>query len=370
MIDFKRYIAKFLSIGLLVSLPALATANGKNIAIYYADKPPVELLSKFERVIVEADNIKPDELAEISKQGSNVFAYASIGEVSSTRSWYSKVKKEWMLGKNVAWDSDVMDLSNPEWQEFLLSEVINPLWAKGYRGLFLDTLDSFKLFALTAEKQAIQTAALKSFLSKVKQRYPEIKLIANRGFEIIPHIAKQLDAVAAESLYASWDNVHKKYTSTSEKDQQWLLSQLKSIKSKYNLDIIIIDYVPPKQRQYAHEISKKIQDQGFIPWVSTPELNYLGVSSITIKPNKVLALYDSKIDGHDKKKVMQKYFKDTQGKLELHDIQLGLPNAILAGQYMAVITSSKPTEKQSYYRNWLARQIQSGITVKMAKISS
>jgi uncharacterized protein (TIGR01370 family) len=370
MINIKHCIAKCLGVGLLVSIPTLGITNDKNIAIYYANNPPVEMLSQFERVIVEADNIEADELTQIRKQGSNVFAYASIGEVSATRSWYGQIKKEWILGKNVAWDSDVMDLSNPEWQEFLISTVITPLWDKGYRGLFLDTLDSFKLFAVSEEKNANKTTELQNFLKRVKKQYPELKLIANRGFEIIPHIAKQLDAVAAESLYASWDNVHKKYTKTSPKNQKWLLKQLVSIKKNYGLDIIIIDYVPPKQRQYAHEISKKIQDQGFIPWVSTPELNYLGVSSITIKPNKILALYDSKIDGHDKKKVMQKYFKDTQGKLELHDIQLGLPNAILAGQYTAVITSSKPTEKQSYYRDWLARQIQSGLTVKMAKISS
>ena len=369
MIDFKRYLARFLSIGLLVSLPALALANDKNIAIYYASNPPVEMLSKFERVIVEADNIKPDELAQISKDGSNVFAYASIGEVSPTRTWYSKVKKEWILGKNVAWDSDVMDLSNPEWQDFLLSEVINPLWASGYRGLFLDTLDSFKLFALTAEKQAIQTAALQSFLKRVKKHYPEIKLIANRGFEIIPHIAKQLDAVAAESLYASWDNIHKKYTETSESDQKWLLSHLKSIQSEHHLDIIIIDYVPPKKRAYAQNIAKKIQEQGFIPWVSTPALNYIGVSSIDIKPTKTLALFDSKADGHDKAQIMNKYFKYVQGSLELHDIQLGLPNAVLAGQYTAVITSKKPTAQESQYRDWLSQQIRSGLAVRMAKTS-
>jgi len=326
-------------------------------------------LSKFERVIVEADNIKPDELKKISQQGSNVFAYMSVGEVSSTRTWYSKVKKEWILGKNVAWDSDVMDLSNPEWQEFLLSDVINPLWAKGYRGLFLDTLDSFKLFALTTEKQAVQTAALQQFLQKVKQQYPDIKLIANRGFEIIPKIAKQLDAVAAESLYASWDNIHKKYIKTTEKDQKWLLSQLKSIRDEYNLDIIIIDYVPPKKRQYAHEIAQKIQEHGFIPWVSTPALNYIGVSSIDIKPVKTLALFDSKTDGHNKAKVLNKYFKNIQGDLELHDIQLGLPNAVLAGQYTAVITSKKPTIKESQYRDWLGQQIRSGLAVRMAKTS-
>ena len=167
MINIKKAITGLLSIGLFASIPALSSASEKNIAIYYAPKPPVELLSKFERVIVEADNISTAELALIAKEGASVFAYVSIGEVSSTRKWYSKVKKNWILGKNIAWDSDVMDLNNPEWQDFLISEVIEPLWGKGYRGLFLDTLDSFKLFALTSKKQKTQSTALHQFLTKI-----------------------------------------------------------------------------------------------------------------------------------------------------------------------------------------------------------
>jgi uncharacterized protein (TIGR01370 family) len=368
MINIKHCFSKFLAISLFISIPALISASEKNIAIYYAANPPVELLAKFARVIVEADNIQAKELDDIQAKGANVFAYASIGEVSSTRKWYRKMKKDWILGKNVAWDSDVMDLSNPEWQDFLMAEVISPLWDKGYQGLFLDTLDSFKLFAITEEKQAIQTTALQKFLKKVKQRYPDIKLIANRGFEIIPHIAKQLDAIAVESLYASWDNVHKKYKGTTENDQKWLLGKLNKIKADYNLDIIIIDYMPPNKRNKAKQIAEKIQQQGFIPWVATPELNYIGISSIEVKPIKTLALFDSKTDGHDKSIIIDKYFKNTQGILELHDIQLGLPNSILAGQYIAVITSKHYNEK-SQYSDWIMKQIRSGIQVQVAKVS-
>jgi len=374
MINVKKAIAGLLSIGLFISIPALTSASEKNIAVYYASKPPVELLSKFERVIVEADNIKPTELALIRKEGANVFAYVSIGEVSPTRTWYSKIQKDWILGKNVAWDSDVMDLNNPEWQDFLLNEVITPLWDEGYRGLFLDTLDSFKLFALTSKKQEVQATALHEFLTKVKNKYPEMKFIANRGFEIISHIADQLDAVAAESLYASWDNGHKVYKETPESDQKWLLGQLNNIKDTYNLDVIIIDYVPPSQREKANKVAKKIRENGFIPWVSTPELNYMGVSSIEVKPTKVLALFDSKTDGHDRNAIIDKYFKsikllNAKDTLELHDIQMGLPTKVVAGQYTAIITSKKVEPQASDYRAWLGKQIKQGVPVRMAKVS-
>lgn len=374
MINIKKAITGLLSIGLFASIPALSSASEKNIAIYYAPKPPVELLSKFERVIVEADNISTAELALIAKEGASVFAYVSIGEVSSTRKWYSKVKKNWILGKNIAWDSDVMDLNNPEWQDFLISEVIEPLWGKGYRGLFLDTLDSFKLFALTSKKQKTQSTALHQFLTKIKSQYPEIKFIANRGFDIIPEIADQLDAVAAESLYASWDNAHKEYKETSEADQKWLLGQLNSIKDKYGLDIIIIDYIPPHQRDKANNIAKKIRADGFIPWVSTPALNYMGVSAIDVKPTKILAIFDSKIDGHNKVAIVEKYFKslsllNSKGTLELHDIQLGLPTKIVAGQYTSIVTSKKLGTQESSYRHWLNKQIKQGVPVRMARVS-
>ena len=374
MIKLKNAIAGLLSIGLFISIPALSSAAEKNIAVYYAPNPPVELLSKFERVIVEADNIKPAELALIRKEGANVFAYVSIGEVSPTRKWYSKIKKDWVLGKNAAWDSDVMDLNNPEWQDFLMSEVISPLWEEGYRGLFLDTLDSFKLFALTSKKQKVQATALQQFLIKIKKQYPEMKFIANRGFEVIPQIADQLDAVAAESLYASWDNSHKEYKETPESDQKWLLGQLNTIKNNYGLDIIIIDYVPPQQREKANAIAKKIRANGFIPWVSTPALNYMGVSSIEVKPTKILALFDSKTDGHNKDAIINKYFKsltllNAKDTLELHDIQLGLPTKVIAGQYASIITSKKLEPQETNYRKWLSKQIKQGVPVRMAKVS-
>ncbi len=373
MINLKKALLRLLTIGLFISLPALVSATEKNIAVYYAPNPPVDLLAKFDRVIVEADNVKAEEVAQIRKGGADVFAYVSIGEVSPTRQWYSKVKKTWVLGKNIAWDSDVMDLTNPEWQQFLMAEVITPLWNKGYHGLFLDTLDSFKLFALTSQKQKVQATALHEFLVNVKKQYPEMKFIANRGFDIMPEIADQLDAVMAESLYASWDNGHKEYKTTSEKDQKWLLAQLNNIKETYGLDIIIIDYVPPHERAKANKIAKMIRDNGFIPWVSTPELNYMGVSSVDVKPTKVLALFDSKVDGHDKTAIINKYFKpikllNPEGTLELYDIQLGLPTQVVAGQYAAIVTSKKVEPQESNYREWLSKQIKQGVPVRMAKV--
>jgi hypothetical protein len=41
-----------------------------------------------------------------------------------------------------------------------------------------------------------------------------------------------------------------------------------------------IDYVPPGKRDLARETAARIRELGFIPWVSNPELDMLGVGGI------------------------------------------------------------------------------------------
>ena len=44
--------------------------------------------------------------------------------------------------------------------DFFTNQVITPLWQQGYRGFFLDTLDSYQLVAKTPEARARQEAGL------------------------------------------------------------------------------------------------------------------------------------------------------------------------------------------------------------------
>ncbi|MGT2493987.1 hypothetical protein ACU4GD_34545 [Cupriavidus basilensis] len=50
----------------------------------------------------------------------------------------------------------------------------------------------------------------------IKARYPDARLIFNRGFEILPQVSQLAYAVAFESLYRGWDQAGKRYTEVSD----------------------------------------------------------------------------------------------------------------------------------------------------------
>ncbi len=342
--------------------------KAKSTAVFYGANLPTAILSQYSRIIVEPDNVKEKELQELRANKSNVFAYVSIGEINPSRKWFKKIKPAWVLGDNKIWDSKVMDLSSTGWQDFLLDDIITPLWEQGYRGLFLDTMDSFYIFAKDKKQQEKQTKALSALMKKINQRYPEMRFISNRGFEVLPNIGTQLEAVVAESLYASWDNGKKIYKETSANDQEWLLNKLHDIKKDLSVDIIIIDYAKAGNRIKAKKIADKISQQGFIPWVSIPSLDLTGIGSIEPEVNTHLVLIDSKVDGHTPFK-LEKYrqladkFKQQGQKIKIHDIRLGMPTGHMIGRYASII-SALPFDKQSRaYKAWISIQKQEGVMI-------
>ena len=76
-----------------------------------------------------------------------------------------------MLGENKVWDSKIMDLSSPEWHEFVIETLVSPFWQSGYSGLFLDTMDSFKLLTANPAAEKRQIEGRITLLNLINKRY-------------------------------------------------------------------------------------------------------------------------------------------------------------------------------------------------------
>ena len=132
------------------------------------------------------------------------------------------------------------------------------MWDTGYRGFFLDTVDSYHLIADTPQQRSQQEQGLAAVIQRLKASYPDAKLILNRGFELLPLIHQQIYAVAAESLFQGWDPVQARYASIPEPDHQWLLDRLIEVKTTYKLHAIVLDYVAPEARDHARQTAEQI----------------------------------------------------------------------------------------------------------------
>ena len=248
---------------------------GYNIGFYYKLNVPLEF-NNYDLVVV------PENVKNIRK---NYIAYVSIGENINPKT------KKWILGKNKNWKSYIVDIRNKNYQNYLLNKLKR---LKKFQGFFFDTLDSYQLVLPKKEWKSYELAEI-DFIKKVKQRFPNKKIILNRGFEIIDSIKNDVFAVVAEGMFYGYNG--KKITKISLNDRKWLINKLKHIKN-LGIKVVVIDYFNGKDLKSAKELVKKINSLGFIPYITTPDLDIIGISNVKNKihfiKRKILVINTSK----------------------------------------------------------------------------
>jgi len=365
-----RSVAKRLlaALALCVSGPAVQAAvltSPSSVAFWYADEPPLSELSQFEWSVVEPGHMTAGDVKTLRQMGSKPFAYVSVGEYDGTKADIDNagLRKAVTSVRNDSWDSQVMDLTSPAWRDHLLGRA-KALQADGYDGLFLDTLDSFQL--LPQASREAQRVALASFLRELHQRQPTLKLFFNRGFEVLPELDGVAAAVAFESLYAGWDAAAKRYRPVPEADRQWLLGELQPLRAK-GIPLVAIDYLPPERREEARKLAKRLRDEGYIPFIGTPELNSMGISNVEVQPRRIALVYDPREGdltvnaGHTMLGGLLEYLGYRVDYLAGDN----LPEHRFSGLYAGIITwmASGPPQDSAAFNRWLSKRLDEQVPV-------
>lgn len=262
-----------------------AVAPLQSIAFYYGTHPPVAELAQFDAAVIEPDHGFVPPAPSESNTRPLWYAYVSIGEVNPSRPYYGAMPPAWLHGTNDVWQSSVVDQTSNGWPAFVVNRMIAPLWRAGYRGFFLDTLDSYTLVATTDAARAAQQAGLVAVIRAIHARFPGAYVILNRGFELLPDVHEIVDAVAFESLYHGWDQKAQRYVDVPAADRDWLLAQARTARDRYGLPVISIDYCDPADKACAQDAITKIRALGLIPYVGDGGLQSLGASSIATPRN-------------------------------------------------------------------------------------
>src|SRR5690606_27854760 len=117
----------------------------RSVVFYYGDAENIPELRAFQLAVVEpTSGFSPAKVQPAPQAASSTdwFAYVSVSEVTPYLDYYFDIPSSWRIGVNDAWQADIVDTRITEWPDFLVQNVISPLWDRGYTGFFLDTLDS------------------------------------------------------------------------------------------------------------------------------------------------------------------------------------------------------------------------------------
>ncbi len=260
-------------IAVLVWEPAEAKRAGW--LVYYSDKIPVETFEDFTIIVFDSDHHPP--LQPLKKQGKKLLGYISLGEVEGYRSYFDEVEAEGiLLQENSNWkESYFIDLRDPRWHARVIEELVPEILAKGFDGLFLDTLDN----ATSLEEQDDQiyrgmTSAAAGLVSGIRRQFPHITIMMNRAYELLPEVEKIIDIVLGESVYATYDFENKKYQWVPELDYRYQVSLLRAAGKRCpSLRIFTLDYWDPGDQAGLRKIYRVQRANGFEPYVSTIELD-------------------------------------------------------------------------------------------------
>ena len=361
---FPQWRARLSSVLTALLLSCAAHAETPAVALYYGHHIPLGELRTFDLVVVDPDH--PAHQINASRSAPRIYAYASVTEVQPSRPYYRDIPDHWKLARNQDWQSDVVDQSVAAWPDFFASRVIAPLWERGYRGFFLDTLDSYRL-AARFDEQA-QQQGLVRVIETLHQRFPGIRLILNRGFDILPRVRGKVEMVAAESLYRRWNPTSRSYEEVPEQDRQWLLGQLRTVQQRDDLPALVIDYVAPHDRALARSTAQKILRDGFIPWVTDARLSTIGIGSIEPVPRRILVLYNGDdspaLNYANAHRFLQMPLNHMGYVTDYVDIRGDLPAQVTPDRYAGVVSwfsGHIPASRQATLSQWLRARLGDGM---------
>lgn len=260
--------AWLVSLGFLAPAAAAPLGPVQDWALYYGHGAPEASLQAPDLLVLEPDH--PWGAMAWRRPGQRVVAYLSLGEVHDGRAYAKEVarlgavvepNKDWPGAKRV-------DPRHEGWQRLVLQELAPAILAKGFDGLFLDTLDVGGYLERERQKPGARLAMAK-LIQGLHARFPEALLIANGGFDLLPEAGPALSAIAVESVATAFQfSPQRRYAMREAAQADARASELGHQAKGAGLPLLVIEYVDPKDLVGRAAIAQKVRAWGFVPFVT------------------------------------------------------------------------------------------------------
>lgn len=178
----------------------LRLRQASSFAIYYGFGA-LDQLESYEVVVLHPGAHDKGDIQRLKDHDTIPLAYLSLGEDGESKNSASQDIRPWwkpsqdgVIQQNPEFGSYIVDPAHPEWQKRVLENAKTSL-ELGFRGFFLDTLDSI---------DEADQLALAQLIIKLRAKFPQIALVLNRGFRVLARVAPIVDGALFEALSTTW----------------------------------------------------------------------------------------------------------------------------------------------------------------------
>ena len=223
---------------------------------YYLDKGDNtigEKMKQMDLVIVEPIEMQQMYITSAHASGTLIYGYINSMEGDKwNKELYEKFEEDDFYkdenGNRMyfkEWDSYMMDMTSPHYQEVLLEEIEKQVVQKGLDGVFLDTVGNIDSY-LPAIEQKEQNEAIEQLAKKIKQQFNGLSIAQNWGFDTLATTAPYID-------FIMWED----FSFSVVGEDEWaldMMERLEKLRSEYGVQIMTVGFTEEKQ---SREIAEK-----------------------------------------------------------------------------------------------------------------
>lgn len=244
--------------------------------VYYGSQISSRFLMNVDLAILEPDSISPNAFGRSS---TLFFGYLSVGEVNTGRDYWPEIMgKKFVVEENPNWPGAWrVDIRSAEWQQLLLEKVIPNIVQKGYRGLFLDTVDTAAYLEEKDPKQfSGSKEAMVRFIQTIQKKHPSLLILPNNALELLPDYGNEIFGVVVEDLYTRCDPAARICGRTPEKDSLYKEERLDVFMKRFKKPVFNILYDYSGDKKSIRYGVKRSEKKGYHWYLTSPDLAELG----------------------------------------------------------------------------------------------
>ncbi|MBO4678796.1 MAG: endo alpha-1,4 polygalactosaminidase, partial [Lachnospiraceae bacterium] len=175
----------------------------------------------YETIVIDAQYYTAEQIKEFKGDSHKVYSYINVGSVEDFRDYYADYE-DLTLGDYEHWAGEKwVDVSNVEWQEFVLNELAPSLAEKGIDGFFVDNCDVYYVYP----KPEI-LSGLSNIMRGLRSTGRDVIINGGDAFleAYTAEFGNPLDVVTGinqESVFSGIDWDDGTFTEASEEDQEY-----------------------------------------------------------------------------------------------------------------------------------------------------
>ena len=227
------------------------------------------LLENYQIVVIDGQYFSKEDITELKNKGKKIYSYLNIGSIEDFRPYFSQWKDNF-LGNYENWEEEYwMDVSNSNWQDYIVKTLAKNLIDKGIDGFFVDNFDVYYNY-----QQEKIYHGLEEILKNLK--FYNKPVIINGGDYFIQRYLQEhekifFDGISQENVFTSIDFKHKQFYKQNENVKKYYLNYL-DICQRSDLKIFLLEY--GKNKDILNEIKQYCDEKGYSFYYSSSlELN-------------------------------------------------------------------------------------------------